>query len=1037
MLSRIVEASLQYKFLVVAGALLLVALGVRALSRIPIDAFPDVTPVQVQIFTESPGLSPEEVEKIITVPVESAMAGLPRVELVRSLSLFGLSFVTVFFEDGTDVFFARQRVFERLAEAKERIPPGFGTPLMGPNTTGLGQVFQYYFKAQDRQISLMDLRALQDWTVRLLLRTAPGVDDVLSFGGDERQYQVQIDPARLVKYGLTLSEVLPRIAAGNKAVGGQFLVRNHEEYLIRGSGWAHSVEDLQRVVLKEEHGTPVLLRDVARVVQGPALRRGAVTRNGQEVVTGTALKRSGANTRQAIENAKAKLAVAQKALPSGVTLEPLYDQTELVDKAVGTAERALLEGGVLVVVVLFLFLGEVRSALVVVSAVPLSMLIAFLLMDLVGLSANLMSLGGLAVGIGMMVDGAVVMVENAFRVVSLRRAGRDGRDAAVLDAAREVVNPVAFAILIIIVVFLPLFALTGIEGKLFRPMAMAVSFAMAGSLILSLTVIPALSSLLLRSHGEHEAFVFRLLRPAYARALEAALHGRRLVLAMAGLVFVASLAAFPLLGTEFVPTLEEGSIQYRITNIPSASLDESLDVAKRVERLLLTIPEIAFVASQTGRAERGDVEDVNNTEAFVALKPLSEWRPGLTKAALVEEMREKVEAAIPTALFSFGQRIQMRTDELISGIRAALAIKVYGEDLAELSRLAEQIKGVLTSVKGAKDVQVETLVGKPTVTLQVDRAAAARFGLNAADVLEVVQAGLGGEAVSTIIDGPRRYEVVVRFDEAARRDVSDILRIPLRTPEGNLVPLSRVAESVVTSGVAKVRRESLARLIVVQANVEGRDIGGFVAEAQERIGTAVKFPPGYYTDWGGAFENQRRAMRTLSIIVPLTILLILVLLYTAFNSLRHALLIISGVPFAVVGGILALLVSGQNLSVPASVGFIAVFGVAMLNGVVLVAYLVQLREEGRPIPEVVRQGCLLRLRPVLMTATVTILGLVPLLLARGIGAEVQRPLATVVVGGLFTSTLLTLFVLPILYLILESRLARATDRETPGRPANA
>ncbi len=1025
MLARVVEASLRYKFLVIVAALLVIALGVRAVGRIPIDAFPDVSPVQVQIFTESSGLSPEEVEKIITVPVESAMAGLPRVELIRSLSMFGLSFVTVFFEDGTDVFFARQLVLERLGEAKERIPAGFGTPLMGPNTTGLGMVFQYYLKAQDQRLSSMDLRALQDWTVRLLLRTAPGVDDVLSFGGDERQFQVIVDPAQLVKYGLTFSDVLPRVAAGNKAVGGQFLVRNREEYLIRGSGWAQSVEDLQRVVLREEKGTPLLLRDVAQVVQGPALRRGAVTRNGEEVVTGIVLKRSGENTKQVIENAKAKMAVAQKALPKGVTIEPYYDQTELVQKAVGNAERALLEGGVLVVVVLFLFLGEIRSALVVVSAVPLSMLVAFLLMELTGLSANLMSLGGLAVGIGMMVDGAVVMVENAFRVVSLRRAGRPGRDAAILDAAREVVNPVAFAILIIVVVFLPLFALTGIEGKLFRPMALAISFAMTASLVLSITVIPALSSLMLRSRGEHEAFVFRVLKPAYARALGMALRGRTVVLGLAAALFVASLLSFPLLGTEFVPTLEEGSIQYRITNIPSASLDESVAVAKRVEQILLKIPEVDFVVSGTGRAERGDVEDVNNTEAYVALKPLSAWRPGLTKPALIEEMRRALEDAIPTALFSFGQRIQMRVDELISGIRAALAIKLYGEDLGRLSQLAEQIKDVLASVKGAKDVQVETLLGKPTITLQVDRAAAARFGLNVADVLEVVRAGVGGEAVSTLIDGTRRFEIVVRFDEASRRDVGDIMRIPLRTPEGNLIPLSRVTEAVVSSGVAKVRRESLARLIVVQANVEGRDIGGFVAEAQEKIGKTVRFPPGYYTDWGGAFENQRRAMRTLSIIVPLTIALILVLLYTAFNSLRHALLIISGVPFSIVGGIFALLISGQNLSVPAAIGFIAVFGVAMLNGVVLVAYLIQLREEGRPLDEVVREGCLLRLRPVLMTATVTILGLVPLLLARGIGAEVQRPLATVVVGGLFTSTLLTLFVLPVVYLLMESRRERA------------
>jgi len=1035
-LARIVYASLRYKYLVIFATLFVVVLGARAITRIPIDAFPDVTPVQVQVFTESRGLSPEEVEKLITVPVESALAGLPRVETIRSLSMFGLSFITVFFQDGTDVFFARQLVLERLGEAKERIPQGYGTPEMGPNTTGLGQVFQYYLKPRDGRMSLMDLRSMQDWSVRLLLRTAPGVDDVLSFGGDERQFQVLLDPSRLVKYGLSVADVLPKIAAGNRAVGGQFLVRNREEYLIRGSGLAQSVQDLQSIVLKETKGTPVYLRDVAQVVDGPALRRGAVTRNGEEVVTGIVLMRSGENTQQVIENVKTRVTTAQKALPANVKVEPFYDQTSLVEKAVGTAERALLEGGVLVVVVLFLFLGEVRSALVVVSAVPLSMLIAFLLMQLTGLSANLMSLGGLAVGIGMMVDGAVVMVENSFRILSVRRPRAEGRDAAILEAAREVANPVAFAILIIIVVFLPLFALTGIEGKLFRPMAMGISFAMVGSLVLSMTFIPALSSLLLRPSGHHESFLFRIIRPAYTTALEWAFAWRRLLLGGAVFLFVVSLAAFPFLGTEFVPTLEEGSIMYRITNIPSAALDESLAVAKGAEKALVGLPEVEFVLSKTGRAERGDVEDVNNTEAYVALKPTSAWRSGMTKAALVDDMREKLEAAFPTALFSFGQPIQMRVDELISGIRASLAVKIYGEDLRTLNGLAERVKDVLGAVRGATDVQVETLTGKPMLTLQVDRAAAARFGLSVADVLQVVQAGLGGEAVSTLIDGTKRYEIVVRFAEAARSNIEDILRIPLRTAEGNLVPLSRVAEPVVSSGVARVRRENLARLIVVQANVEGRDVGGFVQEAQAKIGQQVKLPAGYYTDWGGAFENQRRAMQTLAIIVPLTIVLILVLLYTAFNSLRHALLVISGVPFSVIGGVFALLISGQTMSVPAAIGFIAVFGVAMLNGVVLVSYFIQLRDEGLDVETLVRQGCLLRLRPVLMTATVAILGLVPLLLARGVGAEVQRPLATVVVGGLFTSTLLTLFILPAVYLMLERRRERRGG-EPSGEVAHA
>ena len=1020
MLNRIVSASLSYRYLVLLATLGLAILGARAITRIPIDAFPDVSPVQVTVLTESPGLSPEEIEKLITFPVESAMAGLPKVELIRSMTMFGLSTVVLYFEDGTDIFFARRLVLERLGEARERIPRGLGDPEMGPNTTGLGEVFQYYLKSQDRQLSTMDLRSIQDWSIRLLMRTAPGVDDVLSYGGEERQFQILVKPEKLVKYGLALSEVIARVAGSNRSVGGQFLVRNQEEYLVRGRGWAQSAEDLKRTVLKAEKGTPVYLRDVAEVVEGPAPRRGAVTRNGDEVVIGIVLKRTGENTREVIGNIKSRAGTVRQALPAGVQIEPFYDQTELVEKAVSTVGWALLEGGLLVMLVVFLFLGEVRSALVVVSAVPLSMLIAFLLMEITGLSANLMSLGGLTIAIGMIVDGAVVMVENSFRFLSCRRCDGPEREAAILESSREVANPVAFALLINIISLLPIFALSGLEGKLFRPLVLTKSYGMVAALILSLTAIPALSSFLLRSRDEQESFLFRRIRAAYQLALEWALgHKGSLVAGAVGLL-LASLTSFFFLGTEFVPTLEEGSVQIRITSIASASLEESVRVAKKAEQVLLRIPEVNFALSKSGRAEKSCAEDVNNIETYVNLKPVSAWRKGWTKQTLVDEMRRELEAAVPTALFSFGQPIQMRVDELISGTRATLAVKVHGEDLATLSRLGEEVKNILAGMRGAKDVQAEMLLGKPTVTIQVDREAAARFGLNVDDVLEIIHAGVGGEAVSTFIEGNRRAPIVVRFEESSRKDVAEIMRIPLRTAGGTLIPLSRVAEAATTSGAAQIRRENLSRLIVVHANVEERDIGSFVAEAQSKTKN-MKLPPGYFVTWGGQFENQEKAMRTLSLIIPLTVLLILVLLYTEFKSLRHALLILTGVPLSIIGGFFSLFFTGQNLSVPAAVGFLAVFGVAMLNGVVLVSYFRKLESEGKPLQEAVREGCLLRLRPILITATVAILGLFPLLLARGVGAEVQRPLATVVVGGLFTSTLLTLFILPAMYLMSEGR----------------
>ena len=1021
MLAHIVEISLRYKFLVVIIFFVVIFLGVRSLSRIPIDAFPDVTPVQVNIFTEAEGFSPEEVEKLVTFSVESAMAGLPNVELIRSLTIFGVSVVTVFFTDDTDIYFARRLVMERLEDARERIPEGLGRPAMGPNSTGLGQIFQYYLKSNNQKNPLMEDRTVQDWTLRLLLRTTSGVDDVLSMGGYEKQFQILFKPERLVKYSLTLPEVIERITKNNRAVGGQFIVRNREEYLVRGLGWAQGVEDLKKIILKEDGGTPVYVKDLAEVIEGPAVRRGAVTMNGEETVIGFALKRTGENTKKVIDAIKERWQTLKQALPRDTDIVPFYDQTELVDKAVDTAKRALIEGGVLVTIVLFFFLGEVRSALVVVTAVPITMLIAFFLMDAYGLSANLMSLGGLAVGIGMMVDGAVVMVENSFRLLAESRGGRESKDFYILDAAREVVQPVAFAILIIIVVFMPLFTLTGIEGKMFKPMALAISFAMIGSLIVSLTLIPVLSSWFLQAKEERDSFLVRHVKRRYMPLLEWGLKRRAFTIGLAVLLFLVSLSALPFLGTEFIPILEEGSIQVRVTNIPSASLDEAIAVAKQTEKVLVRFPEVKLALSKIGRSERGDAEDVNNIETYVELKSSDQWRKGLDKETLTKQMHDQLEKSVPGVIFSFGQPIQMRVDELISGIRAMLAIKIYGEDLNRLSRMADQVKDIVGAMEGATDLQVETVTGKPALNIKVNREAAARYGLNVDDVLETVRAGLGGETVSNILDGTKRFDVAVRFDEESRNDVDRISAIPIRTQAGALVPLGKVAELSLSSGLARIRRESLSRYIVVQCNVVSRDIGGFVTEAQQKIAQKIKLPQGYRMDWGGQFENQRRAMRTLSIVVPVTIFLIFVLLYTAFNSMKYALLIISNVPFSAIGGIIALLISGQYLSVPSAIGFITVFGVAMLNGVVLVSYFVQLRNQGLEVGEVVRRGCLLRLRPVLMTATVAILGLVPLLVSTGVGAEVQRPLAAVVVGGLITSTALTLLILPLIYFWFESR----------------
>ena len=1031
MLNQIVNASLRYKVLVLVGFVLLVVFGVRAFQQVPVDAFPDVTPIQVNIYTESPGLAAEDVEKLLTSPIESSMAGLAGVEYIRSISLFGLSYVGVYFKDDVDIYFARRLVGEKLLEAKERIPQGYGEPELGPNSSGLGQVFWYTIESADKKLSAMDLRTLQDWNVRLMLRTAPGVDDVTSWGGFEKQYQVHIDPNKLIKYGLTFKSVMEALAANNRQVGGQFVNLGQEQFLVRGLGLVSNSEDIGGIVITQREATPIYVRDVAEVKEGPGLRFGAVTRDGNEVTLGIALSRINENAKNVVDAVKAKLKLAQQSLPAGVTINAAYDRTEIVDKAMSTAQRALLEGSILVAIVLFLFLGEIRSAIVVIVTLPLCMLIAFILMQYFGLSANLMSLSGLAIGIGMMVDGAIVMVENSFRLLAHKAGSQPvNRTHVILEAAREVMNPIAFAIMIIIVVFLPLFSLTGLEGKLFKPMAITITFAMAGSLLLTMTLVPVLSALILKPKEERDTWLVARAKRYFLPLLDWALERKRLVVGSAVVILLISLATFPFLGKEFMPTLQEGAIMFRVTGIPSTSLEESVRVSQRMNEVLRKeFPQTKSVLATIGRAEKGETTDANYMEVLVDVKPESEWPKRMSMAELSQAMQEKLEVALPTVVVGATQPIQMRVEELISGVRATLALKVYGPDLETLDRLGAQIKPVLGSVPGVADLSLEANKGKPQIVVKVDRQAASRYGISADDILEMVQAGIGGKAVSTLIDGTRRFDIQVRLDLASRDSLQAIGNIPLRGPGGALVPLSRVATIETDEGYTFVRREQLQRYAVIQMDVKGRDVDSFVKEADTKLKAQVKLPEGYWVEWGGAFENQQRALTRLALIVPLTIGLIFLLLYTAFNSVAHATLIIGNVPFAIIGGVFGLAVTGQYVSVPSAIGFIAVFGVAMLNGIVLVTFLNDLRKQGYSVREAVRQGVAMRLRPVLMTASVAILGLIPMLISTGVGAETQRPLATVVVGGLITSTALTLLLLPLLYEWLETRREQKLSRE--------
>lgn len=1022
MLERILHFSLTQRFLVITGALLLVGVGIASWNGLTLDAVPDITTNQVVVNTQTESLGPQEVEKLVTFPIETAMAGIPGVEQVRSLSQYGLSQVTITFNDAIDIYFARQLVNERLLGVREQLPTALDAPQMGPVSTGLGDIYQYAVESETR--SPMELRTLQDWVIKPQLRTVPGVAEVNTSGGAEKQYEVRIDPERMRSRGVSLRQIMEAVENNNANAGGGFIERKGEQTIVRSVGVATSVEDIESIVVDAEHGTPIFLKDVAEVVIGTPLRTGLSTKDGKEAVVGVALMLKGANGREVASAVDTRLKEIAPQLPQDVKVTPVYNRAELVNETVGTVEKSLIEGGILVIAILLLLLGNVRAALIVALAIPLSMLFAIIGMNRFGISGNLMSLG--AIDFGLIVDGSVVLVENTVRRLSEARdhAGKTLTRAEVRQsvwaAAREVAQPVVFAVSIITVVYLPILALEGTEGKMFKPMAYTVVFALLGALLLTLTLIPALCSLLLSGDTrEGRNILMDTLSRVYRPTLGWAVRSRYAV--AGGAVALLALAALlgSRLGSEFIPQLDEGSVVIQPIRIRTAGETETVKLVTAMERVLLTIPEVVTVFSRSGTPEIAtDPMPMSLTDSFVMLKPRRAWRSGLTKADLIAEMEKKV-ATVPGQGYAFSQPIQLRFAELVAGVKADIGIKVFGEDLDVLKQKAEQIAQVVKNIPGAQDVEVEQVDNIPVLEIQIDRAAIARLGVNVSDVQGWIETGLGGRALGQIIEGDKRFDLTVRLPEATRTNEEALERLPITTPTGGTVPLGSVAHLKTVYAPGQISRENGKRRVVVQLNVRGGDLGTFVPAAQAAIQKQVPLEEGYYLEWGGQFENLQRAKTRLAIVVPVALSLIFVLLFSAFGSARLAALIFTGVPLAITGGVFALVVRGLPFSISAGVGFIALSGVAVLNGVVMVSAINRLRQEGRSVPDAVREGALQRLRPVLMTALVAALGFIPMALNTGIGAEVQRPLATVVIGGILSSTLLTLIVLPTLYVWWE------------------
>lgn len=1015
-MERLFTLSLRYRFFTVVVMILVIVVGLWSFTRLTIDAMPDLTPVQVQILTRSPALGPVEVEQFVTFPIEVSLNGLPGVRELRSVSRYGLSAVTVIFEDRMDIYRARQLVAERVTRAMERIPVEYGRPIMGPLTTGLGEVYQFTVKGNG--YSAMALRTLLEWEIGMRLRAVPGVVEVNIWGGEPQQFQIVVDPAKLLSFKITLRQVFEALEKNNAIAGGGYIERHREQLLIRGEALATQKSDLARIVVTHgPGGVPIYISNIAEVKEASALRIGAATAMGEgETVIGMVQMLAGENARQVVERVKARVTEIEATLPPGVSIEPYYDRTVLVSRVMRTVRNNLLEGGLLVVAVLFLFLGNFRAGLIVASAIPLSMLIAFTGMMQAGLSGNLMSLG--AIDFGLLVDGSVVMVDNILR--RLAKAGPIGPEARLKEirsAGREVLRPVVLAVGIIILVYVPILTLTGIEGKMFHPMAMTVIFALTGSLLLAVTVTPVLASWWVRPTTDQEDTpVVRQVRRYYEPCLRwAVAHPVWVVVPAVGL-FAVSVSVGTRLGIEFAPRLDEGDIAMQVWRLPSVSLSESVATALEVERVLRQFPEVVQVVTRTGSPEVAtDVMGVELSDVFVILKPQQEWTTAGKREALIAKMKTAVADVVPGVGLGFTQPIEMRFNELIAGTRSDLAVKIFGPDLEVLKQLADTLARALETVQGAADVKVEPVAGLPLLRVIVDREQIARYGLQADDVLTLVQTARAGRVVGTVIQGPRRFDLVLRLADSASTDAAALSNLLIPTGHGELVPLSRVAVIQIDTGPAQISREHVQRRIVVENNIRGRDLGSFVAEAHHVVAREVSLPMGYELTWGGQFEHLREATTRLAIVVPVTFLMILGVLSVVFGAMRPAWLIFLNVPLALSGGILALWVRGLPLSISAVIGFIALFGIAVLNGVVLVSHVRRLEADGLITDEAVMQGTLARLRPVLMTALVATLGFLPMALATSMGAEVQRPLATVVIGGLVTSTILTLLVIPALY----------------------
>lgn len=1017
MLKGIIDFSLKQKFVALALVVLMAFGGIRAMMVIPINSLPDVTPEQVLVITKAGRYSPYDVERLVSYPIETAMNGLPDVKEVRSISQFGLSAVTVEFEEGTDTYFARQLVSQRVQSMADDLPEGVDSPQLGPISTAMGEIVQYVVHGDG--YSLTDLRTIQDWIIAPQLKTVKGVTEINSFGGFVKQYEVQIHPGNLRTYGAGLADVIEALSNNNSVSGGNFLEHNREQYIIRGFGQISGEQDIEDIIVANPGGRPVYIRDLATVTTGRQLRQGAVTQDGNgEVVTGIVMMLRGGNGREVIEAINERIEEVNKSLPENVYIEKFYDQADLVDRTTNTITINLLEGGFFVIVVLLLLLGEITGALIVASVIPLSMLFAFIGMEQFGLAANLMSLG--AIDFGMVVDGSVVMVENI--VHRLHQSDEKSRKMDVIrKAAHQVARPIFFGVLIILMVYVPIMTFSGMEGILFRPMAITVATAVFGSLILALVYVPAISAIIFRRGVKiRKNYIINWLKPRYRKFLDKSLDHTFITISAAIAVFTASTILIPFLGTEFLPELDEGSILVEQIRMPSVTLEESVENADWLAgELMANIPEIQTVVPKTGRSDlANDWMGVHQTDVWVVLKPTDEWRKGVSKEDIVEMIRPYL-ATEPGLAYNFTQPIAMRVDELTSGVKSDIAVKVFGEDLDVLNKVGEDIVSILGDLPGTDNYFLEQTIGQPYLNIEIDREAVASYGLNVNNVQRVIETGIGGSVVSEVFEGQRRFDIVVRYPEEMRNTFAEIMEIPVRLPDGGFIPLKRVANIQAEEGPREIARENNWRRVIVGINISGLDIGSYVSNLQQAIENNIEIPPGYFLQYGGAFEDQQRAMRHLYIVVPLSLIIILALLYLMFGYMRFTFLILLNLPFALSGGILILWMRGLYLSVSASIGFVALFGVAVLNGIVLVAHLNELRQEGYSLRKAVLDGAADRLRPVLMTALVASLGFIPMAFNTGPGSEVQRPLASVVIGGLITATLLTLLVLPTIYHWME------------------